>query len=68
MNLPGPKERFDIDDIVHPLCYPNPNSNLLKPIRPRMPQIPIYKKYDKTPENDFETTPPLQEKEVQMFS
>ena len=66
MDLPGPNQRFDINDIVHPLCFPNPNTNLLEPIRPRMPQLPIYNRYGKTPENDFETTAPLQEKEIQM--
>ena len=67
MDLPGKNQRFDIDDLRHPSHYPDPNTNLLAPIRPRMPQFPIYKKYNaKTPENDFQAATPPQEKAIQV--
>ena len=67
MNVPGPNHRFDIDDIRHPFDFPNPNTDLLAPIRPRMPQLPIYRKYnEKTPENDLQAAGALQEKDVQV--
>ena len=67
MDLPGKNQRFDIDDLRHPSHYPDPNTNLLAPIRPRMPQLPIYKKYNaKPPENDFQAATPPQEKAIQV--
>ena len=51
MDLPKRDQGVDLDDIVHPLCFWNLNTELLTELRPRMPQIPYYYKNVKIPEN-----------------
>ena len=69
MDVPDSNHRFGIDDIRHPSDFPDPNTDLLAPIRPRMPQLPIYRKFNETaPENDLQAAGASQEKDVQVCS
>ena len=69
MDVPDSNHRFDINDIRHLSSFPDPNTDLLAPIRPRMPLLPIYRKFNETtPENDLQAAGASQEKDVQVCS